>query len=377
MRQCTRCIQIDAYPGLEFDDAGVCSLCRSFEQRWHGREVSESEEGLLEIMEKAGQRNPKYQVLVGVSGGKDSSYALHLMVKRYKARVLALTHDNGFLSDDARKNIDLMVKKLGVEHRYTRIDPGLWKKMYRALVKNRCTDLCMVCMTGTLASLNEVALKERIPVIAWGLSPRTEPILSSDVSCTMDWRYLVDATKPHVERSELRGLKYVDLPWLFHVLIIRRIRHLMLPEYVAWHDEDIANFLSREYGWVDYGDRKHHFDCMVNPAMDFFMFRRIGITKERELLSQMVRSGQLTRDEALARNEKHGAVAEPLESVAAFCSRVGLSRDDIRPFLEGKTFGCHQFKSYTSMLERMSWIFWLTYKLGLTTETFYQKYHRR
>ncbi|MEI6809906.1 MAG: N-acetyl sugar amidotransferase [bacterium] len=377
MKQCTRCIQTEAYPGIKFDEQGVCSLCHAFDRRWRGREASESEKNLQAILSKARRLNPKYQAIVGLSGGKDSSYTAHLMVKRYKVNVLALTHDNGFLSDGARKNIDLMVKKLGIEHRQMSLNPDLRKKMYQSLIKNRCTDLCMVCVSDMLSSMNQLALKEGIPLIVWGLSPRTEPIFVSEVSCTMDWRYLLSATRPHLKRSDLGDLRYIDLPWLFYVLIVRGIRHVMLPEYVPWHDRDIAEFLSREYGWVDYGDGSHHFDCSAYPAMEYFMYRRLGMTKTSELVSQLVRSGQLSRDDALVRMKTCETVSEPVESVKRFCSQVGVSRDEIQPFLEGKTFDYHHFSGYTALLERMSWVFWLTHKMGITTESFYEKYKRR
>lgn len=376
MRRCVRCVQTDSYPGLTFDESGVCSICLAFDRRWGTREVSEKEETLVALLDKARRRNPRYQAVVGLSGGKDSSYALHLMVKRYKANVLALTYDNGFLADGARKNIELLVEQLGVEHRYMRMEPELWKKTYHALVKNRCTDLCMVCMNGGLAALNQLTLKERIPMVVWGLSPRTEPIFAPDVVCMMDYRYLRSATKPYLKRSEAGHLRYADLPWVFYAMVIRRIRHIMLPEYVAWREDEISAFLSNEYGWVDYGHGKHHFDCMVNPAMDYFMHRRIGLTKVSEILSQMVRSRQLAREEALKRLEVQDMVEEPTDSVETFCTRVGLSRAEIQPFIDGETLDYRHFRTYTSLLQRVNWLFWLTFKMGITSETLYDKYRR-
>ena len=101
------------------------------------------------------------------------------------------------------------------------------------------------------------------------------------------------------------------------------------------------------------------------------------MTKTSELVSQLVRSGQLTRDEALAKMRTDETVDEPVESVNTFCSRIGLSHEEIQPFLDGKTFDYHHFSGYTTMLERISWVFWLTFKLGLTTESFYEKYRPR
>jgi len=373
-RQCTRCILTDAYPRISFDSDGVCSYCHIFDSRWKQYKQEDREPQFVRILEKARRRNPKYEALVGLSGGKDGCYTLHAMVRDYGARVLAYTYDNGFLSDGARRNIDLVVSRLGVDHRFVATEPDLYKRMYRALLKNNCSDFCMICSNGTLAATNHLALTERIPLVIWGLSPRTEPIMPIELLNAYDYRFMVDVMKPYVNKSELAGFKSTDLPWVLYTTFIRRVRHVFLPEYVQWDDNKNAQLLEKEYGWTDYGHGVPHFDCAVNAAVNYFMNRRLGISKVAEKLSQMVRCGQITRDEALRRLEKEDAVEEPVEAIEELCRRLDLTRDDIKPLLEGTAVDCRQFKGYARLFSKLRWLFWVSYKLGFTSESLCQKY---
>ena len=374
MRRCVRCIQTETYPGIELDAEGLCSICRAFDRRWAARDGENCEAEFLCILGKARRRNSKYNALVGLSGGKDSCYLLHLMVKRYNANVLVFTHDNGFLSDGARKNIDLMVEALGVEHRYITRDAELLKRSYRALIKNECAELCMLCTSGGVAAVNSLVLREKIPMVMLGFSPQTEPILPLEIHSGYDYRFLVNAAKPHVKRSELRDFKYASLPWMFYTIFIRRIRWVFLPRYVEWNDQEILELLPREYGWHDYGHGKPHFDCLLNPAVDYFTRQRLGACKVQEKLSQMVRCGQIAREEALERLKEEDPVEEPVDSVDVLCKRLDLTRDDFKPFLDGSAKDYHHFKSYTSLFHRFSWVFWLAHKLGFMSEDPYLKY---
>jgi len=373
VKRCSRCIQTASYPGIEFDSDGVCTVCRAFERR-EAAQKKTNEAEFLRILDRARKRNPKYNALVGISGGKDSSYVLHLMVKRYKANVLAFTYDNGFHTDEAWQNVDAMVNALGVEHTSVGTDKELFRRIHQALLKNRCADLCLGCPTGGIAAANELALEHRIPLVVWGFSPQTEPIFPVEFYTTYDYRYLLNAAKPYVKRSELGSFRHAAMPWLFYTLFVKRVRYVFLPEYVDWNEREIREVLSREYGWVDYGRGVPHFDCVLCDLYDYFLNQRFGVSRVVERLSQMVRCGQLGREEALAKLEAEDPVEEPAGAVEGFCQRLDITRDDLEPFLRGDVKDYRHFKGYTSLFHRFSWIFWLTHKLGLTSDVPYLKY---
>lgn len=373
-KRCVRCILPEQYPRISFDEEGVCSYCRAYERRWRNWNPRDGEAEFLRFVESARKRNPKYSAVVGISGGKDSTYTLHMLVKHYGLNVIAFTYDNGFFPSGAKENIDKIVKKLNVEHRYIGIDKDVERRMYKAIFKKRSADFCQICMLGALSAANYLAEIEKIPMIVWGISQRTESITPPEYFLANDYRYLVDVVEPDVNRSEFPLFKYADIPRILKLMFIKRVSHVFLPQYIDWDEKEISEFIEKEYAWVDYGGGASHFDCIANAAVDFFTRQRTGVSKVTEKLSQLVRSGQLTRDEALEKLHVQDQVEEPVESVNGVCQSLGVDREDLRAMLEGNTLDYRHFKSYSKYIGRFSWILWITYKLGLTAEGLYQKY---
>jgi len=287
--------------------------------------------------------------------------------------VLAFTHDNGFLSDGARKNIECMVRALSLEHRYISYDPDLIRRCYQGLIKNACAELCMLCTNGPISAVNQLVLTENVPMVLMGFSARTEPTLPLEIHCGYDRRFLLDAVKPHVSPRDLACFKN-SLLWMFYVTFVKRVPYVFLPEYVPWDDAQIGHLLAEKYGWHDYGHGKPHFDCLINPAVDYFIRRRLGVSKVNEKLSQMVRSNQISRQEALARLAEEDPIEEPTASIQVLCERTGVTRADLAPYFEGTTKDYHHFKSYTALFRRFSWVFRLTHKFGYTSKDPYLKY---
>ncbi|MFH2142387.1 MAG: hypothetical protein ABIJ97_08200, partial [Bacteroidota bacterium] len=168
MKICNKCIINDKYPGISFNEAGTCSLC--VEQRKY---TPLGEDKLLDILQKAKNKNSDYDVLVPLSGGKDSSYILHLAVNVYKLKVLAMTYDNGLFNQIALDNIKRAIEITKVKHVFCKPDSEIQKKIYR-LMFLRSGDICGACDIGTKANILKVAKDYFIPIILYGTSPLEE-----------------------------------------------------------------------------------------------------------------------------------------------------------------------------------------------------------
>ena len=116
LKLCTRCVLPETFPGIKFDDEGVCNYCHSAlleEKLAAQREVARGKfEQLLQELRGRGT----YDVLVGWSGGKDSTYILARLIKEFNLRILAFTFDNGFVSKQAFRNMEKLSDSLGVDH---------------------------------------------------------------------------------------------------------------------------------------------------------------------------------------------------------------------------------------------------------------------
>ena len=127
---CTNCILPSTFPGISFNEQGVCNHC----QRYKGKKITSTQQKKYEdkflklIKEK--RQNHEYEVIVAYSGGKDSTYTLDLFVNRYKLKVLAATLDNSFISPKALDNIATVCANLKVDNILLRPNPTMMRQIF-------------------------------------------------------------------------------------------------------------------------------------------------------------------------------------------------------------------------------------------------------
>jgi len=188
MEICTKCILTSNFPGVSFDENGVCNYCRNFT----GNEILEEqkkkyESNFLDLIAKYKGKH-EYDVLMCFSGGKDSTYTMKIIKERYGLTVLAVTFDNGFISPKATQNMTSVVDRLGVDHLTFRVRFDILKKIFSAAAKEqlypkktleRASTICTSCISFVKFIAIKMALEKEIPFIGYGWSPGQAPIQSS------------------------------------------------------------------------------------------------------------------------------------------------------------------------------------------------------
>lgn len=178
-QRCTRCIADSTVPAISFDKNGVCSLCNFHDKLT--KIYPENEEALLKLeqriekIKKAG-KGKKYDCILGLSGGRDSTYLLYLAVKEWGLRPLAVHFNDGFDNPVAGENMLKAVRKLGVELRTITSDFRECKDLKVVDLKASTPLLNNGTDVGIGASLYGVAYKENVKTILYGQSYRTEGI---------------------------------------------------------------------------------------------------------------------------------------------------------------------------------------------------------
>ena len=155
MKRCTRCVLPETFPGIQFDDEGVCQYCRHTPSPERRAEQKAKLRARFEQLVTEVRDEPGYHCLMSWSGGKDSTYTLWLMRHEYNLRILAFTFDNGFVSPAAIDNMRTIADNLGIDHIIIRpgfhflrqvfaasLDPG----MYPPKALERASAVCSTCM---------------------------------------------------------------------------------------------------------------------------------------------------------------------------------------------------------------------------------------
>lgn len=188
MQICTRCVLPESFPGINFDDHGICNFCREFKGEDELKE--EKKEYYAKFLEliKEVKGKDNYDCTLSYSGGKDSTYTLYLLKEVFKLRALAITFDNGFVSEQAFKNIKAVTENLGVDSIVFKANFQILKKIFVAGIENtmysakaleRASTICTSCIGLVKFTALKIALEKRIPIMAWGWSPGQAPIRSS------------------------------------------------------------------------------------------------------------------------------------------------------------------------------------------------------
>ena len=249
MKRCTRCLYDETVPNITFDEADVCNYCHIHDQL--NQEYPTGEEGMRRLHIIADQirkegRHKKYDVIVGVSGGADSSYLLYL-AQQLGLRPLAVHFDNTWDSTVAVENIHDVLKKLDVDLYTYVVDNKEYDDIYRSFLKAGVPDTEAPTDIGLAAVLNIACEKFGVKYIFEGHSFRTEGI------APLGWIYMDGKYIQSIQRQygtmPLKTFPNMLMPnfikWTA-VLGLKKIRPLYYIDYVK--KEDMA-LITRELGW--------------------------------------------------------------------------------------------------------------------------------
>lgn len=369
---CTRCIYDDSVPNISFDSEGVCNYCRQIDaleaEYPTGGEGEARMQKLVDEMKAAG-RGRKYDAVIGVSGGCDSSYLVHQMKEVYGLRLLAAHFDNTWNSTIATENIHNVLDKLGVDLFTIVVDNKEYDDIYRSFFKAAVKDLETPTDIGLATTLYKAAEKFGIRYMIEGHSFRTEGV------APLGWIYMDGKYIESVHRQFGRlPMKSFPNLWLHDQLKwmlfggIKKIRPLY---YMDYDKEAAKRLLTEKYGWQWYGG--HHLENRFTAFYhSYFLPTRWNIDFRIAGYSAYCRNGWMTREEALRlMNEPPHIEAGLVDFVK---KRLGFSdaEFDRMMSLPKKTY--KEYRTYKRTFELLRPFFWLMYRLELVPKSFYMKY---
>lgn len=302
-QQCSHCVMDTTASEIFFDEEGRCNFCKQAEKAWgevkHNK-ITPVDSPVWDV--KMSGHGKKYDCLIGLSGGADSSTVLHHAL-RLGLRPLCFSVDNGWNSEQADLNILQMVEKLKVPFYKYVIDLKKFKELQSAFIQAGVENIEIPTDHVLMAASFEVASKYGIKYILSGGNVATESIMPESWGYqARDLRHIMAIYKRFTGRK-LTGLPLCGI-WKFNwYKWIKGIRTVYLLDYLDYNRNASGEMLAKEYGWGDVG-QKHEESQFTKWHMNFYLFKKFGIDKRKAHYSSMIVSGQMTRDEALARLEE-------------------------------------------------------------------------
>jgi hypothetical protein len=350
---------------------GTCSYCALHDQMDAQYPVGAAGEDMFQSIVddmKADGRNRAYDCILGVSGGCDSSFLAHEMVRR-GLRPLAVHFDNTWNSPIATNNIYTVLDQLDIPLETFVVDNYEYDDIYRAFIEAGVRDIEAPTDIGFMGVLYRAAEAHGVKHIVEGHSFRTEGV-SPLGWLYMDGRYIREVHRRH---GTLPMKTFPNMPFAKFVKWaalsgIRRHRPLY---HLDYHKEQTKQFLTEEYGWEWYGG--HHLENRFTAFYhSYFLPRRFGIDQRINELSGRIRSGQLTREEAEAEYSLEPVVDPDL--LAMVKNRLGYDEDRWEELMDAPLRHYSEFPTYKSTFERLRPLFWLLYKMDRVPKTFYVKF---
>ena len=306
-KYCTRCCMPETSEGITFDEMGTCSGCQSSEQKMHIN-WAEREKELRKILDKyRSNSGDNYDCIVPISGGKDSTFQLHILTKIYKIKPLAVTFSHNWYSETGKYNLWNTLEKMDVDHIMFTPSRSLVNRLARKGFY-KIGDPCWHCHAGIPAFTLQVAVKFNIPLVIWGESAAefgSKATYKDNVQFD-DKYYLKVSSK--VEPEEMLGeditakdLCPFKIPSKEELEAIGFVG-IHLGDYIFWDGERQMEFIKREYGWrEDYveGTYKGYksVECIMPGVHDYAKFIKRGFGRGTDHATLDVRTGLLSREE--------------------------------------------------------------------------------
>lgn len=335
---CNKCVMDTSDPNIMFDESGICDHCHDFDQNvkpnWHTDEKGKQQlEKIVSNIKNSG-KNKEFDCLLGLSGGVDSSYMLHLAVKVFGLRPLVFHVDGGWNSELAVHNINVMIDKLGVDLYTEVINWEEMKDFQLAFFKSGVPHIDIPQDHAFIATLYHFADKYNIKYILNGGNFSTEC-----VQYPMKYYYYgTDMPQINDIRKQFGTSKMETYPFssvFRHKIYLKYLRgvNVVKPlDYMPFHKEEALDMLEKEYGWKRYPQK--HFESRFTRFFEgYWLPERFGFDPRRVQFSSLILTDQMSRDEALERLKSPAYNPETIEDEFNYiATKLGINSIELRGY---------------------------------------------
>ena len=343
---CRRCVMDSSIKEITFDDNGVCNFCTSYfnkvnDRLYHGKEGEQKLKELVATIKKEGKNN-KYDCIIGVSGGVDSTYVAYL-VKDLGLRPLAVHFDNNWNSELAVSNIEKALEKLGIELYTYVIDWNEFRELQRSFLLASTPDGEVPTDHAIAALMYTVAAKYNVKFIVNGNNFKNEGIMAESWAYGhIDWKYISSVHKIF-SKKKLRKFPHFTFSKFAYWTFVRRIKIVNILNYMDFNKDKAIELLQKELGWRPYGG-KHHESVYTKFYQAYLLPTKFNIDKRKAHLSNQVVNKEVDRSAALEELRKPIlAEVEKNEMIEFVKKKFQFSDEDFQAIMDAPV---KSFKDY-------------------------------
>jgi N-acetyl sugar amidotransferase len=344
--------------GFEIIENDGCNYCKSFSSEL---ELEYKDINYLLDTIKRGARKNKYDCIIGISGGLDSSYLL-VKAKELGLNPLAVHMDNGWNSELAQSNISNLVKKLDVDLYTHVLDWQVFKKMQLAFLKADVIDIELLYDNAMLAVLYDQAAKNNIKYIIAGTNHKMEGL-----RMPLNWvwyKFDGQMIKSICDKfnTPYKGFPMMTLyKWIYYRKF-RRIKWISLLDYIDFNKDEATDHLVNNFSYKKY-PYKHYENVFTRFYQGFILYYKFKVDKRKLHLSNLILTNQLTREEGLKLISEIPYSPKNLEEDLSYVlAKFGISDKEFDEYMKREPQPHIKYKSDIKYLRKLLTI---SRKIGL------------
>jgi len=331
----------ETHETIIFDDEGLCSICRQHEHKREKVDWNKKEKEFADIVSSYKSKGA-YDCIIPISGGKDSTFILYNMIKKYGVRPLVVSFDHGFYRPHHIQNRDRILRGLEVDFLIFRADPKVVRKTMLESLKRK-GDFCWHCHTGVFAWPMQIAIKYKIPLLVWGESaaeytsyydfdnPEDQDenpfytyinlgITAEDMVGMLDGSVTLRDLEPYryPKSKDLKGIGCRSICYgAYHPWDVRKQVSIIKKE-LGWEEDEVEGIPSR-YWYTKV-------ECMLTGIRDYLKFIKRGFGRTSQLTTDDIRAGCLSREDAISLIKEYDGLKPA--SLPRFLEFLGISEKE-------------------------------------------------
>lgn len=301
-QQCTKTVMDNiADPNITFDENGVCNYWHEYQKvsaksLLHGSEGEKKWANTIALIKEAG-KGKKYDCIIGVSGGVDSTYIAYL-VKKANLRPLVVHFDNGWNSEIAVNNITKIIEYLGADLYTLVINWEEFRDLQRSYLKAGVVDIEVLTDHAIFGTLYKLAAKNDIKYVISGTNYETELLLPKAWIFNKIDHVNIKAIHSVYGTVKLKTYPFFDILSKKYYLNFKKLTFVAPINWTPYNKQKIKELITKEIGWIDYGG-KHHESVFTKFYQNYILPTKFNIDKRKAHLSNLICAGQITKEEAL------------------------------------------------------------------------------
>ena len=324
LKRCSKCILPETFPFIAFDEKGVCNYCRSYKTKYKGVDREKAKSDFIASLEKYRSADGNPNVIVPFSGGRDSSFGLHLIKKEFDLNPITFTYDWGMVTDLARRNIARICGQLGIQNILVSADI----KAKRANIRKNVSawlhqpDLGMIplFMAGDkhfFSVVNQLKRQTGVALDLWsanplentdfksgfcGIAPDFEKTRLDYLSSSRKVRLALYYASRFATNPRYLNTSLLDTAGAFFAYYLepRRDFYFMF-DHMVWDEREVDDVLLSQYDWELSPDSPSTWRIGdgTAPFYNYIYMTARGFTEFDTFRSNQIREGMITRAEAL------------------------------------------------------------------------------